>query len=100
MEALTREPDTASNVGGKDAWMGYLSCRIAPGRGLQCDFIFWMYFKTACPFQRGFFVTTLRRKDLEIHKVFLNPCFSICDKISRPETDNHFLSTSVMEVFP
>ena len=37
---------------------------------------------------------------LKYTKYSFNPCFSICDKISRPETDNPFLSTSVMEVFP
>ncbi len=32
MRTLTREPDTVSTVGGKDADMGYGKCRIAPGR--------------------------------------------------------------------
>ena len=30
--ALTREPDTANTVGGKDAYMGYQKYRVAPGR--------------------------------------------------------------------
>ena len=39
----TREPDTVSTVGGKDAYMGYL-CVALHLDGLQCDsFFLWRY---------------------------------------------------------
>ena len=40
--ALTREPDTASTVGGKDAYMGvFYVDRIAPGRIAMWSILFW-----------------------------------------------------------